>query len=153
MARAANVNLGLIHRYIGGKQDLLAMVLERRPGMPQVQPGPPRSADDMVELLLSLIAADAAYTKVMMRAALDGFDVQELPIGFPLMERAANTLRRELPRREADLRVAFLAAAAFGWQAIGSLLLEVLDQDQLSIEDVAASLRPAVLSFLTADPP
>ena len=152
VAREANVNLGLIHRYIGGKHDLLAMVLERRPGMPALQPGPPRSADALVDLLVALIAADAAYTKVMMRAALDGFDVPQMPVAFPILERAAASLRSPLPRRDADLRVAFLGAAAIGWQAVGGLLLEVLDQDDVSIDDMADALRPALLAFLTAPP-
>jgi len=153
VARAANVNLGLIHRHIGGKRDLLTMVLERRPGMPQVQPAPPLSAAELVELVLELIAADAEYTKVLMRATLDGFDVSQLSVPFPVIERAATSLRNELPRREADLRVAFVAAAMFGWQALGNLLLEVLGQAEISDEELAASLRPAMHSFLTADLP
>ncbi|MFL6203821.1 MAG: helix-turn-helix domain-containing protein [Acidimicrobiales bacterium] len=152
VAREANVNLGLIHRYIGGKQDLLGMVLERRPGMPALQPGPPRTPDELVSLILELIAADAAYTKVVMRATLDGFDVPQLPVAFPVVERAVTALRAQLPERDADLRVAFLAAAAIGWQAIGGLLLRVLDQEGASTADVAAALHPALAAFVTAEP-
>jgi hypothetical protein len=87
-----------------------------------------------------------------MRATLDGFDVPTLPIAFPIVERAVTALRARLPERDADLRVAFLAAAAIGWQAIGGLLLQVLDQEGASMEDVAAALHPALAAFVTAEP-
>ena len=120
--------------------------------MPALPPAPLHSPDDLVELLLGLIAADSAYTKVRMRAALDGYDVAQMPIAFPLVERAADSLRSGLPPRDADLRVAFLAAAAVGWQAIGGLLLEVLDHEAVSMQDVADALRPALRGFVTSQP-
>ena len=151
VARQANVNLGLIHRYIGGKQDLLEMVLERRPGMPALPPAPPRSAAELVDLLLELLAADAAYTRIMLRATLDGFEVPRSQQAFPLIERAVATARSTLPPPDAELRVGLLAAAAFGWQALGPLLLDAVGHADLDGRAVAEALRPALLAFVQAD--
>jgi AcrR family transcriptional regulator len=153
VAREANVNLGLIHRYIGGKQDLLAMVLERRPGMPALRPEPPRSPDELVELILELIAVDAAYTRIMLRATLDGFPIPRMQQAFPLIERAIASARSTLPAPDAELRVGLLAAAAFGWQALSPLLLDAVGQPDLDGPAVAEALRPALLAFLRAAPP
>jgi len=152
VAREANVNLGLIHRYIGGKQDLLAMVLERRPGMPAVQPAPPLQPEELASLLLELIAADAPYTRIVLRATLDGFDVPQSQNAFPLIERSVASARTILPTPDAELRVGLLAAAALGWQALGPFLLNVLGHDDLDERRVADALRPALVAFLTAEP-
>ena len=45
-----------------------------------------------------------------------------------------------------------LAAAIVGWQVLGPMLLEVLDQRDFTPDELAAALRPALLAFLTADP-
>jgi AcrR family transcriptional regulator len=152
VAREANVNLGLIHRYIGGKQDLLTMVLQRRPGMPEIQTAPPRSPDELARLLLALIAADAPYTRIVLRATLDGFDVPQAQHTFPLIERSVASARTTLPTPDAEVRVGLLAAAALGWQALGPFLLGVLGHDGLDPRRVADALRPALIAFLTAEP-
>jgi AcrR family transcriptional regulator len=152
VAREADVNLGLIHRYVGGKQDLLGLVLAGRPGMPPSDAPEPRSTGEVVDLLLGLISADATHNRVLARAILDGFDVPRGPEGFPLIARSATALRAEVPAPDADVRVAMLAAAALGWQVIGPLLLEAVGQDHLSPEELASTLRPALLAFLTAAP-
>ena len=152
VAREANVNLGLIHRYIGGKEQLLAEVLAARPGMPAMTELAGSSADDLADLTLSVIAADAAYTKVVLRATLDGFDVPQMQIAFPLMEQATAAMREMLPRRDADVRVGLLVAAMLGWQVLAPFLLEVVGQPDLSRDDAAAALRPALVAFLSAEP-
>ena len=151
VARAANVNLGLIHRYVGGKQDLLALVLERRPGMPALPLAPPRSTEELVDLLVELIAVDAAYTRILLRATLDGFDVPQVQQAFPLLERAINSARSRLPAPDAELRVGLLAAAALGWQALGSVFMDVLGQSTLDRAVLTARLRPALVAFLEAE--
>jgi AcrR family transcriptional regulator len=150
VAQHAGVNLGLIHRHIGGKQELLTQVLARRPGMPPLDATGALATDELVDVVLGLIASDAAYTKIMMRATLDGYEVPRLPMAFPLVERSAASLRQTLPRRDAHVRVALLAAAAIGWQALSDMLLEVLDEQDLSSDEVADALRPALTAFLAA---
>jgi TetR/AcrR family transcriptional regulator, repressor for neighboring sulfatase len=153
VARAANVNLGLIHRYIGGKDELLAQVLAARPGMPPVDRPVPWSADDIADLVLTLIAADAAYTKIVLRATLDGYDVPEMQVALPLIEQAALAMRQVLPRQDADVRIALLSGALTGWQTLAPSLLGVLGQSDISTAEVAAALRPALVAFLSAEVP
>ena len=151
VAREANVNLGLIHRYIGGKQELLALVLEARPGMPPLaRLG--RPAEDLAELVLELIEADAQYTRVVLRATLDGFEVPQIQTAFPMLERATTAMREVLPQRDADVRVGLLSAAIMGWQALAPLLLEVVGQEGLSVDELLDVLRPAIVGFLSAEP-
>ena len=152
VAREANVNLGLIHRYIGGKEELLARVLEARPGMPPLSGPAPRSAEDLADLVLGVITADAAYTKVVLRATLDGFDIPEMRVAFPLIERTTTALRAVLPRQDADVRVALLSAALLGWQALAPFLLTVVGQPDLTTAEVVEALRPTLVAFLSAEP-
>jgi len=152
VAKEANVNLGLIHRYIGSKQDLLAAVLAARPGMPPTHEVALSSADDIVDVILQQIAADAPYTRIMLRAAIEGFELRQLQDVFPLTERAAKSARAGLPRRDADVRVALLVSAILGWQAIGPAMLEVLKHRNLSDVEIDEALRPALAAFLNAEP-
>jgi len=148
VAREANVNLGLIHRHIGSKHDLLAAVLAARPGYPA--PTTPTSPEQIVDVALELMTTDAAYARIVLRAALDGFDVATLQPTFPLLERVARAARAELPRTDADARVAVLTTAALAFQTVMPVLLGVLKLRQLSSEELRETLRPALVEFIQA---
>ena len=150
VAREANVNLGLIHRYIGSKHDLLAAVLAARPGYPA--PRTPRSPEEIVDVALGLMATDAAYARIVLRAALDGFDVARVQPAFPQLERVANAARAELPRADADARVAVLTTLALAFQTVAPVLLGVLKLRQLSSDELRETLRPALLDFIQSAP-
>src|SRR5207248_8155711 len=66
VAQAADVNLGLIHRHIGSKADLLAAVLRARPGMP---PGA-ATAEEGLATMIARGYAPPAFTVILVRAAL-----------------------------------------------------------------------------------
>jgi len=152
VAVAADVNLGLIHRYIGSKDDLLAAVLAARPGMAPLQTYAQRSPVEVVETLIRAAFAPAPYMILLLRAGLDGYDVKHLQREFPLVLTAAKAVRRDLPRRDADLRVALLTATVFGWYALGPVVLDILGQGNLTADDVADTLRPAIEALLAAPP-
>ena len=148
VAKAANVNLGLIHRYVGGKQDLVTLVLADRPGMPPLEDDALRTPAEVVDLTLDVMAADVAYYRVLVRAILDGFDVPAGVIG-----RATAAMRQVMPDQDADVRVAMLVATVLGWQVVAPLVLEVVGQPDLTQQELSDALRPALLAFLTADAP
>lgn len=148
----ANVNLGLIHRYVGGKQDLLAAVLASRPGMTALDTAPLATPEEIADQVLQLLASDPAYIRILMRAALDGFDVVRLQVRFPLIARAARATRAELASVDADARIAFIATALLGWHAVSALVLGALDQRSLDGASLARALRPALVAFLMAEP-
>jgi AcrR family transcriptional regulator len=150
VARDANVNLGLIHRYIGSKHDLLAAVLTARPGYPT--PTTPRSPEEIVDVALELMTTDAAFARIVLRAALDGFDVSNVQPAFPLLERVAKAARAELPRADADARVAVLTTAALAFQTVLPVLLGVLNLRELSSHELREALRPALLDFIQSAP-
>jgi AcrR family transcriptional regulator len=152
VAAEADVNLGLIHRYIGSKEDLLAAVLASSDAWPLELGLPVGSLEEVVDTFLKVGLADVPYLMVMLRAALDGYDIKRLRETMPLVERAARTARSNLPRRDADVRVAMLTAALLGWQALGPMLLEMLKQRDISQDELAEILRPALVAFLDADP-
>jgi AcrR family transcriptional regulator len=152
VATAADVNLGLIHRYIGSKEDLLAAVLAARPGMAPLQTYAERSPVEVVEALIRAAFTPAPYMTLFLRAGLDGYDVKRLQRDFPLILTVAKSVRRDLPRRDADLRVALLTATVFGWYALGPIVLDILGQDNLTPDEVATTLRPAIEALLAASP-
>ena len=101
IAQSAGVNLGLIHRHIGSKTDLLIAVLKARPGM-----GP--AAQDPLEeaaVMLGRGLAPPAYTVIVVRAALDGYDLATLGLDYPTLEAWARGLRARLRPVDADLRI------------------------------------------------
>jgi AcrR family transcriptional regulator len=152
VAAEANVNLGLIHRYIGSKDDLLAAVLASGVAWPLELGLPVGSPEEIVETFLQVGLVDVPYLMVMLRAALDGYDMKRLRESMPLLERAARSTRTHIPRRDADVRTAMLTAALLGWQALGPLLLDILKQRDVSRDELGDILRPALVAFLTAEP-
>ena len=96
VANAADVNLGLIHRHIGSKTDLLVAVLEARPGMSAADQF--QSPEDIAAFLLGAGDEPPAYTLILLRAALDGYDLTALGVEFPLMARtSAGTFAPKTP--------------------------------------------------------
>src|SRR5258705_9452409 len=89
VATEADVNIGLIHRHIGGKDDLLAAVLRARPDVPLAgasQAGASQAGglDALLDRLL--VGADAgAYTLLAARVILDGYDLVGLQGTFPVV--------------------------------------------------------------------
>ena len=147
VARAADVNLGLIHRHIGSKQDLLTAVLKARPGMPPT--GELRTPEQTAVVLLRSGFAPPAYTLILLRAALDGYDLRTLGVEFPLVDAVRAALRTRLDAKDADLRVALTTAMLLGWHAIGRAMLDILERGDLTAEEVVQSLEPGLVALLS----
>jgi AcrR family transcriptional regulator len=148
VAQGANVNLGLIHRHIGSKTDLLRAVLRARPGMAAADTL--RTPEEISLFLLGAGPEPPAYTLILLRAALDGYDLSELGVDFPLVERTSAALRTRMSPVDADLRTALAAAMLLGWHALGRTLLEVFGREKVSAPAVVRSLAPAVEALLSA---
>jgi TetR/AcrR family transcriptional regulator, repressor for neighboring sulfatase len=148
VAQAADVNLGLIHRHIGSKTDLLAAVLRARPGMAAVDAL--RTPEEITLFLLGAGPVPPAYTLILLRAALDGYSLPDLGVDFPLMARTAATLQPRLGPLDADLRTALATAMLLGWHALGGTLIDLVGHGDLSADAVLKSLEPAVVALLSA---
>ncbi len=147
VARRAGVNLGLIHRHIGSKEDLLAAVLQAQPGIVPVGVSTP---EEGAALMLWSGFSPPLYTLILVRAALDGYDVARLGVDFPIMDRAATMLRARLDPLDADLRAALAAAMLLGWHAVGRTMLDVLGHADLPPDEVVKSLQPGLAALLAA---
>jgi AcrR family transcriptional regulator len=146
VAAAAKVNLGLIHRHIGSKTDLLATVLRARPGMDPV--GATTQAEGFARQVLAGFAPPD-YTVILVRAALDGYDLANLGVEFPLLGQWADAFREHLAPLDADVRVAFVVAMLLGWHAIARPVLEILGRDHVDPDTVVQSLAPALAAFVS----
>jgi AcrR family transcriptional regulator len=144
VATAADVNLGLIHRHIGSKTDLLAAVLRARPGMP----GGAATAEEGLATMLARGYAPPAYTVILVRAALDGYDLANLGVEFPGLDRWTAFLREHLSPVDADIRIAFVVAMLLGWHAVGRVVLDVLGRGDVPVEEVVQSLAPSLSAFV-----
>lgn len=145
VAAAANVNLGLIHRHIGSKTDLLAAVLRARPGM---DPGGATTPAEGFARQVARGFSPPAYTVILVRAALDGYDLANLGVEFPDLGRWADVLRGHLTPLDADIRVAFVVAMLLGWHAMGPVVLDVLGRSDVTPDAVVRSLAPALAAFV-----
>jgi AcrR family transcriptional regulator len=150
VAAAANVNVGLIHRHIGSKDDLLAAVLRARPGMSTVDAWRP-DVEAVMRALLRTVDA-ATYLRLAGRTILDGYDLAPLQGAFPLIELAAEELGKTLPPDEAAYRAAFLTTMTLGWHLFAHSALGLVGRGDRSIEEAAAAIGPALEAFLTAPP-
>lgn len=144
VAQEANVNLGLIHRYIGSKEDLLATVLavRRRPESLPTEP------EDIAAELLRFDPEVVQYIRVFVQANLDGYDVRRLQPAMPLLNAVAKSLRTRFPAPDADVRAVLIASMVFGFHSVGHTYLKTLGRSSLSDEELAAAVRPAVDALL-----
>ena len=147
VAQAADVNLGLIHRHIGSKEDLLTAVLRARPGMP---PAGLRTPEEISTVLLRSGFEPPPYTLILLRAALDGYDLTKLGVEFPLVDAVRAVLRTRMNALDADLRVALTTAMLLGWHAIGRAVLGVLGHEDMPPDQVVKSLEPGLAALLAA---
>ena len=151
IAAAANVNLGLIHRHIGSKHDLLAAVLAARPGVEHIDASRYERSGQIVMEMLGLATERPLFPLVTMRALMDGYDPAGLQESFPLLERAAELMSStDLSADEVGLRVALGAAMVLGWHAIGAQYVRLLTHLELTDAEVLQALEPVVMAMFDA---
>lgn len=114
IATEANVNLGLIHRYVGSKDDVIALVLRRhtaraRTAISEIAP------DDLLRQVAEVVVRHPATGRLIGGMILDGVDVAELKGEFPLLE----SLRGD----GGEVGAALTYALALGWEVFGPSLL------------------------------
>ena len=151
VANAANVNVGLIHRHIGSKDDLVAAVLRERPGF-----------DDLhllsevatpVELVREAFAGRstlAGITDIHARMILDGYAIRDFQTEFPIVDWLIEHLGRELPDDEARMRTVLLVALVAGFRLFGHEYLAIVGLDHLELEALGRLGAPALEALLEA---
>ena len=138
IAADADVNVGLIHRHIGNKDDLVRAVLaaQSRAGGRAIA-----KADDL----------DAAFRWMFGQLATGGDYVRI--IAWLLLDRAAGgdwdyqrdydtvrALRAKLPEGEDDLPLMAAMAIVYGWAVFGDQLLDAFGKDPAERDGISERL-------------
>jgi AcrR family transcriptional regulator len=150
IAEKAGVTHALVHQYVGTKQDLLNSVIQRvaydRTALVRRSAG----FEDAVRVLMQQVLANRAYTKTVVRSALDNVEYVSLKdrirTGQALVElaqaAAASEATPPAPPRGIDVRVvvAAMSSMAFGWSATEDWAWQVYGLDPADKEDVYQQL-------------
>lgn len=126
VAEAAGVNLGLIHRHVGNKDDLLSAVLEEglRQGAARLD-----SRDDAGDALRSMLVGATAnpdFSRLLVWLALDPDAV-----GRELVDASIRPVRAVArmtdPPPASELHLALALAVVYAWPVLREQILDILD--------------------------
>jgi AcrR family transcriptional regulator len=132
IAAEANVNLGLIHRHIGNKEDLLRAVLEQqRQGGAALVASVPELSDAMRVIFDQ--TAESRYVRLLAWLSLDA-EHPEVQEHYPTIE----ALRDRTSSEEQELGLLASFALMYGWTFFGDQLLHAFGRspaDRPSVHD------------------
>ena len=132
VARRAGVNHGLIHHYIGSRDDLLEKVFTRATERARAAVHDLADPTDALDALRTLGGANDAYTRLLAWALLEGHD----PARFHGRSAALDQIAQGSGRDSRALRVALAASMVqtLGWKLFGeyAVLAAGLDEDDAS---------------------
>jgi AcrR family transcriptional regulator len=120
VAAAAGVNLGLIHRYVGSKDDLVALVLDRHGAAASAALAHVSGLDDLLDLLA---AAHHSSGRLFAGILLDDIDAVRLKREFPVTAALVAALEAEAPWTEPSETAALLQSLVLGWEVFSPYLL------------------------------
>jgi AcrR family transcriptional regulator len=149
VAAEAGVNYGLIHQYVGTKDDLLRLVFR---SVSEHAAGRFADAGDLEAALDALVGADqqpSHYVRMLAWALLQGRDAEGLLGRSPAL---AALLARIDPAPEAStearVRLASAVAMTLGWQLFGPFIANGVGLDDVPVEDLYAQQRLLLRALL-----
>jgi AcrR family transcriptional regulator len=140
IASEAGVNYGLIHQYIGSKEDLLRLAFRSVSEQTAERLAAAPTVDSALDELVRPRPRPSQYVRMLAWALLQGHDSQALlgrsPALATLFQRLAGAGE---PSMEARLNVADAIAMNLGWQLFGSFIWGAagLDPDSAGEHDEA----------------
>jgi AcrR family transcriptional regulator len=142
VATAAGVNYGLIHQYIGTKEDLLRLVFRSVSEHAAERLSAAGDLDGALDELIRTRRNPSAYAALLGWALLQGRDAHDLlgrsPALGVLIERLP-TLDEDEP--EARLRVEAMVAMSLGWQLFGPFIRSGVGLDDMADDELDAAHR------------
>jgi AcrR family transcriptional regulator len=148
VARRAGVNHGLIHHYIGSRDDLLELVFTRATERARAAVVDLDDPADALDALRSLGGASDSYTRLLAWALLEGHD----PAKFHGRSAALEAIVQGSGSDTRSLRVALAASMVqtLGWKLFGEYALVAAGLDDEDASSVRTSMdewvRTAVAS-------
>jgi AcrR family transcriptional regulator len=140
VATAAGVNYGLIHQYIGTKDDLLRLVFRSVSEQAAERLSTATDLDGAIREMVRSQRNPSAYASLLGWALLQGRDAHALlgrsPALGVLVERLAQLDEAE---PETRLRVEAMVAMSLGWQLFGPFIRSGVGLDDVADEDLDAA--------------
>lgn len=140
VASAAGVNYGLIHQYIGTKDDLLRLVVRSVSEQAAERLSTANDLDGAIREMVRSQRNPSAYVAMLGWALLQGRDAHALlgrsPALGVLVERLAQLDEAE---PETRLRVEAMVAMSLGWQLFGPFIRSGVGLDDMADEDLDAA--------------
>lgn len=142
VAAAAGVNYGLIHQYIGTKDDLLRLAFRSVSEQAAERFSAASDLDGALDELVRSHRNRSAYVAMLGWALLQGRDAHALlgrsPALGVLVERLA---KLDEAQPEARLRVEAMVAMTLGWQLFGPFIRSGVGLDDIPDGDLDAAHR------------
>jgi TetR/AcrR family transcriptional regulator, repressor for neighboring sulfatase len=149
VAAEADVNLGLIHRYVGSKDEVVALVLDRH-GMRAAAALDGKTT--LVELLDWLAAGHRHRSgRLFAGIILDDIDALSLKREFPIAKALVAALERDAPWCDPVSTAALLQSLVLGWEVFSSYLIGATGAR--SVRDPETLLREALQAIVDCDRP
>jgi AcrR family transcriptional regulator len=150
IATRAGINYGLIHQYVGTKDDLLRLVFRSVSEQAAERFATADGLDAAVDDLLGIGRQPSRYVKLLAWALLQGRDAHDLlgrsPALTTLLNRVDATGDNAL---DARVRVAAAVSMNLGWQLFGSFISEGVGLDEYPDTSIDDRQRALIKSLLT----
>ena len=121
IAKSANINHSLIHRYFGTKENVILAVHDRIINKLGEQFSAIESLDGNIEKLFKINEKNPSRRILLARAMLDGADPHLIRHHFPTIQQLIELIKKkksetaEPTEYDAETLAAFLAGAVMGW--------------------------------------
>jgi AcrR family transcriptional regulator len=138
IAADANVNVGLLHRHFGTKDELIRAVFADAAGRGRATADAAVTFDDALDRTFAdSFDGDDTYTRMLAGVLLAGRHPNDLQDDFPTMSRLL-----ELGGPESRSRILVTMLLAFGWQVFADFLVDALGYDGRddAVDDVRRAL-------------
>jgi AcrR family transcriptional regulator len=151
IAARAGLNYGLIHQYVGSKDDLLRLVIAHSTSTTAARFAQAGGVGEALELLQGPVGGDRPpYPRLLAWAILQGRDPRELAGPSPALPK----LIAMLPGKGADddipdndlsgdprLRAAAIAALTLGWSLFGTFVSHAAGLDDVAPAEAHAAVQ------------
>ena len=160
IAAHAGLNYGLIHQYVGSKDELLRLVIAHSTSTTAARFAQAADVGEALELLQGPVGADRpAYPRLLAWAILQGRDPRELAGPSPALPKLIAMLPERPPRPAAPtetrptvprpidladdprLRAAAVAALTLGWSLFGTFVSHAAGLDDVAPAEAHAAVQ------------